>query len=66
MPNLLGLSVDVGAIGWTLIDSDSKRVKDMGTYVFPIGSENYGSGTREVSKKSLRTQNRFLTKIFLV
>lgn len=31
MSNLLGLSLDVGAIGWTLIDSDSKRVKDMGT-----------------------------------
>lgn len=58
MSNLLGLSIDVGAIGWTLLDGDSKRVKDMGTYVFPIGSENYGSGIREVSKKSLRTQNR--------
>ncbi|MDA8762673.1 hypothetical protein N9M92_00425 [Flavobacteriaceae bacterium] len=58
MSNLLGLSLDVGAIGWTLIDSDSKRVKDMGTYVFPVGSENYGSGNREVSKNSLRTLNR--------
>jgi CRISPR-associated endonuclease Csn1 len=58
MSNLLGLSLDVGAIGWTLIYNDSKRVKDMGTYVFPVGSENYGSGYREVSKNSLRTQYR--------
>lgn len=58
MSNLLGLSLDVGAIGWTLIDGKSMKIKGMGTHVFPVGSENYGSGIREVSKKSLRTQNR--------
>lgn len=58
MSNLLGLSIDVGSLGWTLIDNDSMKIKAMGTYVFPIGSENYGSGIREVSKRSIRTQNR--------
>lgn len=58
MSNLLGLSIDVGSLGWTLIDNDSMKIKAMGTYVFPNGSENYGSGVREVSKRSIRTQNR--------
>ena len=58
MSNLLGLSLDVGAIGWTLIDGDSMQVKAMGTHVFQVGSEHYGSGIREISKASLRTQNR--------
>lgn len=55
MSNVLGLSLDVGAIGWTLIDGESMKVKGMGTHVFPAGSENYGAGIREVSRKSLRT-----------
>ena len=58
MSNLLALSIDVGAIGWTLLDGDSMRIKDMGTSVFQVGSENFGMGIREVSRKSLRTQNR--------
>lgn len=58
MSNLLALSIDVGAIGWTLLDGDSMKIKDMGTSVFPVGSDNFGMGIREVSKKSLRTQNR--------
>ena len=58
MSNLLALSIDVGAIGWTLLEGDSMRIKDMGTSVFQVGSENFGMGIREVSRKSLRTQNR--------
>lgn len=58
MPNLLGLSIDVGSIGWTLIDSNTQRIKSMGTHVFPLGSENFGSGSREISKVTLRTQHR--------
>tara|TARA_B110000977_G_scaffold2547_2_gene3506 strand:+ start:1426 stop:1650 length:225 start_codon:yes stop_codon:yes gene_type:complete len=58
MPNLLGLSIDVNTIGWTLIDGKTKKIKAMGTRVFPHGSGNFGSGAREVSKKTQRTANR--------
>ena len=36
MPNLLGLSIDVNTIGWTLIDGKTKKIKAMGTRVFPL------------------------------
>ena len=41
MPNLLGLSIDVNAIGWALVDADSKKIISMGSRIFPIGCEYY-------------------------
>lgn len=43
MPNLLGLSIDVNAIGWALLDKDTRKIISMGSRIFPIASENYGS-----------------------
>ena len=48
MQNLLGLFIDVNGIGWTLIDSESKKIKAMGSRVFSVGCENFGSGKREI------------------
>ena len=52
MPNLLGLSIDVNGIGWALLDQQSLQIKAMGSRVFPVGCENFGSGKRELSKKA--------------
>ena len=52
MPNLLGLSIDVNGIGWALLDKESLSIKAMGSRVFPIGCENFGSRKRELSKKA--------------
>lgn len=58
MPNLLGLYVDVNSIGWSLLDSKTMHIKAMGTRVFPIGCENFGSGKRELSKKAFKRSKR--------
>ena len=58
MPNLLGLSIDVNAIGWVLLDSDSKKIISVGSRIFPIASENYGSGKRELSKRAFKRGKR--------
>ena len=58
MPNLLGIYVDVNSIGWSLLDSDSMKIKAMGTHVFSIGCENFGSGKRELSKKAYKRAKR--------
>ena len=58
MPNLLGLYVDVNSIGWSLLDANTMRIKAMGTRVFPVGCENFGSGKREVSKKEYKRSKR--------
>lgn len=58
MPNLLGLSIDVNSIGWTLLEAKTMKIKAMGTRIFPAGSDNYGSGSREVSKQVQRAQFR--------
>ena len=51
MPNKIGIFIDVNSIGWTLINQESKGIVAMGTHVFPPGSENFGMGRREISKK---------------
>lgn len=58
MPNLLGLSIDVHAIGWSLIDRDSKKIIAMGSRIFPVACENYGSGKRELSKRAYKRGKR--------
>lgn len=58
MSNLLALSIDINAIGWCITQSELGKIKDMGVHVFPIGSENYGSGSRELSKKTARSIKR--------
>jgi CRISPR-associated endonuclease Csn1 len=58
MPNLLGLSIDINVIGWTLVDSDTGKIQAMGNLVFQQGSENFGSGKREISKKASRRLKR--------
>ena len=58
MPNLLGLSIDVNAIGWTLIDSNSMKIISMGSRIFPLACENYGSGKRELSKRAFKRTKR--------
>lgn len=58
MPNLLGLSIDVNGIGWALIDQNSLEIKAMGSRVFPVGCENFGSGKRELSKKAYKRFKR--------
>lgn len=58
MPNLLGLSIDVNGIGWALLDKESLSIKAMGSRVFPIGCENFGSGKRELSKKAYKRFKR--------
>lgn len=58
MPNLLGLSIDVHAIGWSLIDRDSKKIIAMGSHIFPVACENYGSGKRELSKRAYKRGKR--------
>lgn len=60
MPTTLGLHIDVKSIGWTLVDSESKRIKSMGVHVFPTGSKNFGFGKREMSKRSQRRQQRII------
>lgn len=51
MPNKIGIFVDINSIGWTLIDQETKSIIAMGTHVFQPGSENFGMGRREISKK---------------
>ncbi len=58
MPNLLGLYIDVNSIGWSLLDSETMKIKAMGTHVFSIGCENFGSGKRELSKKAYKRTKR--------
>jgi len=58
MPNLLGLYVDVNSIGWSLLDAKTMHIKAMGTRVFPVGCENFGSGKRELSKKAHKRSKR--------
>lgn len=58
MPNLLGLSIDVNAIGWALVDADSKKIISMGSRIFPVACENYGSGSRELSKRAYKRTKR--------
>ncbi|MBL6870364.1 MAG: hypothetical protein ISQ98_01430 [Flavobacteriaceae bacterium] len=58
MPNLLGLYIDVNSIGWSLLDADTMQIKAMGTRVFPVGCENFGSGKRELSKKAYKRSKR--------
>lgn len=58
MPNLLGLFIDVNSIGWSLLDSKTMKIKAMGTHVFSIGCENFGSGRRELSKKAFKRTKR--------
>lgn len=58
MPNLLGLFIDTNVIGWTLLEQKTKKIKAMGTHVFPVGCENFGSGKRELSKKAMKRFKR--------
>ena len=58
MSNILGLSIDVNAIGWTLLDAKSNKVISMGSRVFPLACENYGSGKRELSKRAYKRGKR--------
>lgn len=58
MPNLLGLSIDVNAIGWALMDADTKKIVSMGSRIFPVACENYGSGKRELSKRAYKRVKR--------
>ena len=58
MPNLLGLYIDVNNIGWSLLDSNTLKIIDMGVRVFPVGCENYGSGKRELSKRAYKRTKR--------
>ena len=58
MPNLLGLSIDVNTIGWAMIDKESKKIISMGSRIFPIACENYGSGKRELSKRAYKRGKR--------
>ena len=51
MPNKIGIFIDVNSIGWTLINQETKGIVAMGTHVFSPGSENFGMGRREISKK---------------
>lgn len=58
MPNLLGLTLEPNVIGWSLLDAKSKKIKAMGSHVFPIGNVNFGSGRKELSKQSFRRTKR--------
>ena len=51
MPRKIGIFIDVNTIGWTLIDQPTHDIVAMGTHVFSPGSENFGMGRREISKK---------------
>ena len=51
MPNKIGIFMYVNSIGWTLINQETKDIVAMGTHVFSLGSENFGMGRREMSKK---------------
>lgn len=58
MSNLVGLFIDTHVIGWTLLDQKTKRIKAMGCRTFPIGCENFGTGRRESSRKSIKRFKR--------
>ncbi len=58
MPNLLGLYIDTNVIGWTLLEQETKKIKTMGTHVFPVGCENFGSGKRELSRRAMKRFKR--------
>ena len=62
MQNLLGLYIDVNCIGWSLLDADTMQIKAMGTRVFPVGCENFGSGKRELSKKAYKRPKLYSNK----
>lgn len=51
MSKKLGIYLDVNAIGWTLYDTDRKKISGMGVHRFNPGCENFGWGKREQSKK---------------
>ena len=44
---ILGISLGVDSVGWSLIDSN-KRVEGMGVRIFASGVQNLGMGEREV------------------
>ncbi|MFZ9057547.1 MAG: hypothetical protein ACO2ZG_06910 [Flavobacteriaceae bacterium] len=58
MSNLLGLSIDINVIGWSLTDPETGKIKAMGSHVFQQGSDNFGSGKHEISKKASRRIRR--------
>jgi|TARA_R110000823_G_scaffold116844_3_gene240029 CRISPR-associated endonuclease Csn1 len=64
MAKILGLDLGTNSIGWALIDDTERRILGMGSRIFPMGVDNLGDGTNEMSKNASRTGARGVRRQF--
>ncbi len=58
MSKKLGIYLDASAVGWTLYETDRKKILGMGVHRFNPDCENFGWGKREQSKKKSKRNYR--------
>ncbi|MCB0455814.1 MAG: type II CRISPR RNA-guided endonuclease Cas9, partial [Aequorivita sp.] len=64
MARILGLDLGTNSVGWALIDDADNKVLGMGSRIFPMGVDNLGDGTNEMSKNASRTGARGVRRQF--
>lgn len=64
MARILGLDLGTNSIGWALIDDAENSILGMGSRIFPMGVDNLGDGTNEMSKNASRTGARSVRRQF--
>ncbi len=64
MAKILGLDLGTNSIGWALIDDAENKILGMGSRIFPMGVDNLGDGTNEMSKNASRTGARGVRRQF--
>jgi len=64
MAKILGLDLGTNSIGWALIDDTRSTILGMGSRIFPMGVDNLGDGTNEMSKNTSRTGARGVRRQF--
>ncbi|GAB4141339.1 MAG: hypothetical protein Tsb009_11120 [Planctomycetaceae bacterium] len=57
MATTLGLDIGPNSIGWALIDSDEKKIVDLGVRIFPEGVDNFDTG-----KEKSRNEDRRIAR----
>ncbi len=64
MARILGLDLGTNSVGWAIVDDQENRILGMGSRIFPMGVDNLGDGTNEMSKNASRTGARGIRRQF--
>src|SRR5690554_492740 len=64
MARILGLDLGTNSIGWAIVDDQENKILGMGSRIFPMGVDNLGDGTNEISKNARRTGARGIRRQF--